>query len=88
MAAALAYPEDVWAYNSDATTEQAREGIAAAERWVLENAPYLELMSYPPLAAREAVALLAAIHVDDKTAIRTGKGAIPNMVRLMILPWA
>lgn len=84
--AVVAYPEDVWEYNADIPLAEARQAVHQATAWVLHQAPSLQFVGLTPLAVREAVALMAAILVDEPAA-RTNPALVPNMVWQMIRPW-
>jgi hypothetical protein len=75
--------------NSYLVTTQAyplASDLLKAERWVAERVHGLWPQDFPPLAVREAAALLAAIFVCDPLAAED-ESRVPNMVRLMILPY-
>ena len=57
--------------------------LLAADMWVRRH---VRLESPLPPALREAAALLAAVYLADEAAM-TDESRVPNMVRLMLVPW-
>jgi hypothetical protein len=58
-----------------------------ATSWINARVHGLWPAEHPPAAIREAVALLAAIFICDPLAMRD-ESRVPNMVRLMLVPYS
>lgn len=84
----LASVQDVVAYTGPGVLPFGRRltELHDAERWVSERVHGLWPENFPPLAVREATALLAAIFLCDPEAV-VDESRVPNMVRLMLLPY-
>ena len=73
---------DVVAYVGDDVRLPSPE-LHAADMWVRRR---VVVNGYVPLAVREATALLAAVYMCDEAAM-TDESRVPNMIRLMLIPW-
>lgn len=75
---------DVYKYvGPDGLTGRFILPLHAADMWVRQR---VQLNGHVPPAVREATALLAAVYMDDEDAM-TDESRIPNMVRVMLIPW-
>lgn len=78
----LATPADVRRY-VDADDRELSLVLRRAEEWVEER---VVLNGHVPPAVCEATALLAAVYRSDPLAMYS-EADVPNMVRVMIIPW-
>jgi hypothetical protein len=76
-----ASPEDLARY---VRSEDPRGVLHHAEDWIRER---VVLNGVVPAAVTEATALLAAVYEVNPVAY-VNEAEVPNMVRLMILPWS
>lgn len=80
----LASPRDVAEYvGADVAEARRRPELLAADMWVRRHA---RVDGTADPAVRCAAALLAAVYIADEAAMMDDS-RVPNMVRLMLVPW-
>jgi hypothetical protein len=77
---------DVAAYTVPTHAFPLMTDIRAAEDWVHDHVKADWPAAFPPPAVKEAAALLAAVFTCDPAAVKD-ESRVPNMVRLMLLPY-